>query len=192
MKRIVLIFLCVQCISLSGCRTSLDVSKAVAEKYQMSIQATVQISAIAGVSCDYKLECMTDANASTIEIIQPDSLAGIKATIESTSCRIQYEDIMIDSLMLPVPGMTPVDCFDQTIYSLRQEIPTQYSYEKRNETECLCLTYESEESGYVLIRTVWLNEDTMELLEGEYYLDGVLIMRMEVEEIIFTDPPAAE
>lgn len=192
MKKVIIIVLSIQCVFLSGCRTAMDASKAVAEAYQMPVTAVVQISAIAGVACDYQLSCTVGEDDSMVEIIKPDCLVGMKASIESDTCEIQYEDIVLDSLMLPLRGMTPVDCFDQTIYSLRKEVPLKYGYESRDGTDCLCLTFEREESGYQSVRTLWLKEDTLELMEGEYYLDGILVMRLKVMEMAFTGETAAE
>ncbi len=192
MKRFIVIFLCILCLFLTGCRTAMDASKKAAEHYQSPVQATIQVSAIAGIACDYQLKCEVDLETSTVEIIKPENLAGIKATIHSQSCRIEYEELALDSMMLPMKGMTPADCFDQTIYSLRNDIPVHYSYEKKNGEDCLCLTYEDEESGHKSTRIIWMQEKTLAMMEGEYYVDGILIMRMEVEELSFTETTAAE
>ena len=192
MKRIVLTAMLILVMALSGCKTAADASKNVLKQYQQKIEAVVQISALSGVSCDYQLSCVVELTESTVNIVEPESLKGLKATIDSNTCKIHYEDLILDSLMIPIRGMTPMDCFDQTINSLRCEVPESYGYEKRNEKESLCLTYRGESSGYECTKIIWLEEESLEILEGEYYLDGVLIMRMFVESIRFTDTPIAE
>ena len=137
MKRMVVLCFLMMCLSLFGCRTAADVSKKVCEQYQAPIEASVQIAALSGVACEFQLDCTVDAVESTTIIVKPESLAGLKAVIQSNTCSIQYEDLMLDSLMVPVRGMTPMDCFDQTIFSLRNEIPVSYGYEKKNGVDSL-------------------------------------------------------
>ena len=192
MKRIMTAFFLLLCISLCGCRTAMDVSKAVAEKYQTGIEALIQVSTLTGVPCDYRLQCVTSEKSTVTEILQPESIAGIKATVESETCRIEYTDLALDAMMLPIRGMTPADCFDQTVFSLRQEVPSQYSFEKQNEENCLCLTFSGETAGYRTTRIFWLKEKTLELLAGEYYLDDTLVMRMTVEAFAFTEHSTTE
>ena len=192
MKRGLIIVATVWILLLGECRTAFDVSESVAETYQTDIEATVRVSTLTGVPCDYRLHCVTNTTETATEILEPASVAGIKAIIESDTCRIEYEEILLDSMMLPVPGMTPADCFDQTIRGIRKEIPQRYSYEKRNEIECLCLTFSQEVAGYQATRVVWLDAKSLELLEGEYYLNHVMVMRMKVESFAFTNTSAVE
>ena len=186
MKRISIILACIFVLNLYGCRTAMDVSEAVAEKYQSEIEAEILVSTRTGVPCDYRLRCGVSAECSTVEILQPACIQGIKATIESDICRIEYEDVALDAMMLPIRGMTPADCFDQTVLGLRREIPIRYSYEKKNGKECLSLTFSAETVGYQITRILWLDAKSLDLLEGEYYLDNTLIMRMCVEAFAFT------
>ncbi len=192
MKRILAMTACLFVFLLSGCRTAMDVSQTVAEKYQSSIEATIKVSTLTGVPCDYQLRCVTEENNTIVEILQPESIAGIKATIESDTCRIEYKELALDAMMLPIRGMTPADCFDQTVFSLRREVPIRYSYEKRNGQDCLCLVFNGEAAGYRVTRSFWLTEKTLQLLEGEYYLNDTLVMRMKVEEFSFTEKSATE
>ena len=187
MKRCMILCLCIFCIMTTGCRTALDVSRNIAERYKTPLQATIHVSTVSGIACDYQLYCVVDNETSSVEIQKPESVAGIKATIHSQSCKIEYENLTLDSMMLNMRGMTPADCFDQTIYCLRNEVPIHYSYEDKGETACICLTFEDTESGYTVKRQVWLNEKSMEILEAEYYLNDVLVMRMYVEELSFTE-----
>ena len=187
MKKVILVMICLQCFLLSGCRTAMDASKAVAERYRSPLQAVIQVSALSGIPCDYQLECCVETETSTATIRKPESLEGIQAVIQSNTCGIRYEDLALDSMMLPVRGMTPADCFDQTLYALRWEVPEKYSYEKRNGTDCLCLLFDHEDDIYDRTRIFWLEADTLDLMEGEYYLDGTLVMRMKVETITFTE-----
>lgn len=192
MKRIGIAVVCLLCLFLYGCRTAMDVSKSVAEKYQTGIEALIEVSTLTGVPCDFQLQCVTNENSTVVEICQPESIAGIKATIESDTCRIEYADLALDTMMLPIRGMTPADCFDQTVFSLRKEVPVRYSFEKRNEENCLCLTFSGESGESQITRIFWLTEKTLELLAGEYYLNDTLVMRMTVEEFAFTESKAAE
>ena len=192
MKRMVVLCFLMMCLSLFGCRTAADVSKKICEQYQTPIEATIQVSALSGVACDFQLDCTVGKEESVVTIAKPESLAGLKAVIQSNMCSIQYEDLMLDSLMVPMRGMTPMDCFDQTIFILRNEIPVSYGYEKKNGKESLCLTFQGEVSGYAYTRVFWLEERSFKLLEGEYYLDGILVMRMSVEDITFTETSSAE
>lgn len=187
MKRTCVAGMCLLTLLLFGCRTALDVSKMTADLYQSGIEAVVKISTLTGVPGEYQLRCITGENSTTSEILKPDSIAGIKATIESDTCRIEYMDLALDAMMLPIRGMTPADCFDQTVFSLRYEVPLRYNYEKRNGKECLCLSFSEEISGYQVTKSFWLAENTLELLEGEYYLDDTLVMRMTVETFVFTE-----
>ena len=192
MKRMIIICFLMMCLSLFGCRTAADVSKKICEQYQTPIEATIQVSTLSGVACDFQLDCRVGKEESVVTIVKPESLAGLKAVIQSNTCSIQYEDLMLDSLMVPIRGMTPMDCFDQTIFSLRNEIPVSYVYEKKNGKESLCLTFQGEVSGYAYTRVFWLEERSFNLLEGEYYLDSILVMRMSVEDITFTETSSAE
>ena len=186
LKRISIMLACIFVLNLYGCRTAMDVSDTVAEKYQSEIEAEVLVSTRTGVPCDYRLRCTVGAENSVIEILQPVCIQGIKAAIESDTCRIEYEDVALDAMMLPIRGMTPADCFDQTVLSLRKDIPIRYSYEKKEGKDCLSLTFSEETAGYQITRILWLDAKSLDLLEGEYYLDNTLIMQMCVEVFAFT------
>lgn len=187
MKNVLISWLCLFCVFLFGCRNAMDISEEVSALYSAPLHTIVQITAITGIPCDYRIECLVDTETSTVEIIEPNSLAGLKATIESDGCKIEYEDIALDSLMISACGMTPADCLDQTVYSLRHRVPSKYSYEEHGGKECLSLTYEQQKDLYVITQVVWLEENTLALLAGDYYLDGTLVMQMTADECTFTE-----
>lgn len=188
MKKRVLCICCLLAVLLSGCRTAAEVTEGVAAQYENPVTAQVKITAICGVYAEYTLRCTCGGGTSTVELLEPQGLQGVKATIQSDACTIQYEGLELETLMPGVRGFTPVDAFDQSVYSLTRQVPSQYIYEERNGKKAVGLVYEGMADADTCSKTLWLAEDSLELLAGEYYLDGTLIMRLEVEQLEWAQP----
>lgn len=190
MKQKLLGMICLVALLLGGCKNAADASTGVAEKYQQPVSAQVRVTAISGVYAEYTLNCTCGEGMSTIELLQPESLCGLKATIDSETCTVQYEGLQLETLMPGVRGYTPVDAFDQMVYSLANEVPTQYEYTEQNGVKAIGLTYESTVGDYACSKMLWLAESSLDLLRAEFFLDGALVMRLEVQSIEWSQPAA--
>lgn len=132
----------------------------------------------AGFYGEYQLSCRREGGLSTVTVLQPQSIVGISAVLQDGDIKLQYEDIALDALLPEIAGYAPMDMLHGLLADLRGRVPTHYTLE----ADCLTLEYRSTQpDGKELLKLIFLHPETLDVLAGECYLEGDLIVALSME-----------
>lgn len=164
---------------LSACGKNAFDPQNVAQYYAAgSLQAEYTVTTHAGVYTEYKLSYRDGDGLANVTILQPDSVAGVSAVLQSGDAVIRYEDVSLDALLPEVRGYAPMDVLYCLLEDLRDGVPSSYALEK----DVVLLAYQGElPDGTETIKQVALDPETLDLLSAELFLDGSLILALQTE-----------
>lgn len=166
-------------ILLCGCGKQDFQPEQVCEYYaERAFSAQYTVTTHAGFYTAYQLSCDSRDGVSDVTILQPASVAGIHARLQNGDIKLQYEEISLDALLPEVPGYAPMDMLHGILEDLRSQFPENHS----RETDCLSLEYkEILSDGTETLKIIKLNPETLDLQTAECYLDGSLILALQIE-----------
>ena len=133
--------------------------------------------------CDY-----TPDGESTVEVLEPESIAGVKAVLSSSDWRIEYEDACLNAGPLGSEEVSPAACLPRLMNALRDGWLLEENQEDWNETPCLRLSVD--QSGLQdgkIVSTVWLRQEDGTPLRGEIAVDGEIILTADFTSFAFCD-----
>ena len=143
-----------------------------------SLRAEYTVTTHAGVFTEYKLSYRDEDGLANVTILQPDSVAGVSAVLQSGDAVIRYEDVSLDALLPEVRGYAPMDVLYCLLEDLRDGVPSSYALEK----DVVLLAYQGElPDGTETLKQVALDPETLDLLSAELFLDGSLILALQAE-----------
>ena len=167
-------------VGLLGCKQEKVTQEKIAEHYQEpSFCAEYTVVTHSGFYTEYRLSCTVQNHVSSVTILQPESVAGITATVQGNQAQLQYEDLSLDALLPEIPGYAPMDMLHQLLMDL--QTPPAFSGREQGR---VTLEYRSTApDGAELLKILVLNEETLEIQSAECYLDGSLILSLKMETI---------
>lgn len=118
---------------------------------------------------DYTLSLSGDGNRVEVEIIEPELLAGVKATAERGEAALSYDGVMLGAGALDEEGLTPVSALPVILDAMAD------GYVELLWTEGGYLTarlYAGEDS----VCTLWLNAETLVPSAAEIASDGCTVI----------------
>lgn len=178
---------------LSGCSDAgFDIGQ-VQEAYaqEAEITAEADITTHSGVLADYTISFMRRDGVSTVTLLAPESLAGISARTFEGRAEIEYEDVAVETLLPPISGFVPVDALAGVVNDLAGAVPVDYCAEELEGMSCIALTFETAADEYTGQKRVWLDSQSLAVLRAEFYLDGQMIMSMDVNNFAFSQQNSA-
>ncbi len=125
---------------------------------------------------------------STVEVLEPASIAGIKAVLSDSDWRIEYEDACLNAGPLSSEEISPASCLPRLMSALRDGWLLEENQEDWNETPCLRLTVD--QSGLQdgkIVSTLWLRQEDGTPLRGEIAVDGEMILTADFTSFVFYD-----
>ncbi len=178
MKKIFLVF--PMLILLTACGTSSFNPAAVAEHYgQTCVQGAYTVTTHEGFYTQYRLNSQTEGEQTVVTILEPASVAGIRAVLQAGQTRLQYEDASVDALLPQVEGYAPMD----VLYGIQQDLQGNIPVSACVENGTVTMDYqETLPDGIETRKQITLREEDFALLSAELYLDGDLILTLTMEE----------
>lgn len=125
---------------------------------------------------------------STVEVLEPESIAGIKAVLSDSDWQIAYEDVCLNAGTLSSEEISPAVCLPRLMNALRDGWLLEENQEEWNETPCLRLTVD--QSGLQdgkIVSTVWLRQEDGTPFRGEIAVDGEIILTADFTSFSFCD-----
>ena len=160
----------------------------------------------AAVSCDQEglaweaeLRCeYVPGGESTVEVLSPETIAGVKAVLNDTDWRLEYEGESLNAGTLGgEEEISPAACLPRLMSALRDGWLLEENQEAWNGVPCLRLTVDQTgvKDGKIL-STVWLSLETGAPVRGEIAVDGEILLTADFTSFSFCDtmspdPPAA-
>lgn len=162
------------------------------ESYQEMLGATME----AEVSCElgdtkmrYTIRCdYASDGTSTMEVLAPETVAGVKAVLNGTEMTLEYEDVCLNAGTLSNEEISPAACLPRFMSALRDGWLLEENEETWKEVPCLRLTVDQTglQEGKI-VSTLWLRLDDGKPLRGEISVEGELILTAEFTSFEFYD-----
>lgn len=137
----------------------------------------------AALKCDYVPDGET-----AVEVLAPETIAGVRAVMDDTGLRLEYEDLCLNAGVLSGQNISPMACLPRLMSALRDGWLLEENRETWNEVPCLRLTVDQsgEQDGKIL-STVWLQESDGTPLRGEIAVEDEIILTAEFTSFAFYD-----
>ena len=142
----------------------------------------------ASLRCDY-----VPGGESTVEVLAPESIAGVRAVLNDTDWRLEYEGDCLNAGTLSGEEISPAACLPRLMSALRDGWLLEENEEDWNGVPCLRLTVDQSgvKDGKIL-STLWLRQDGGTPLRGEIAVDGEIILTADFTNFRFCDTMTAE
>lgn len=130
---------------------------------------------------------------STVEVLEPSSIAGVKAVLDGGTWKLEYEDACLNAGVLGSEEISPAICLPRLMSALRDGWLLEENCEDWEGVPCLRITVD--QSGLQdgkIVSTVWLRQDGGTPLRGEIAVDGEIILTADFTSFAFYDTIAAE
>lgn len=182
-----MITLCLLTACGSGAET-VDVRAVYREMEGCTMEAVVTCDQ-AGAVWEATLSCTYDPEGeSTVEVLAPETIAGIRAVLEPEELRLEYEDTCLNAGPVSAQAISPAACLPRLMSALRDGWLLEENTETWNEVVCRRLTMDQTGSGgRKILSTVWLREEDGTPLRGEIAVDGEIILTAEFTSFAFCD-----
>ena len=137
----------------------------------------------AALRCDY-----VPGGESTVEVLSPETIAGVKARVDETDWKLEYEDVCLDAGALSAEAISPAACLPRLMNALRDGWLLEENEEDWNDVPCLRLTVDQSglQDGKILT-TLWLRRDDGTPLRGEIAVENEIILTAEFTSFQFYD-----
>ena len=181
------------CLLLSACSTeATETVDDLRGRYQEMTGCTMESTVIcdqAGMEWEAVLRCdYVPGDESTVEVLSPESIAGVRAVFSDTDWHLEYEDMVLNAGPLSQEQISPAECLPRLMQALRDGWLLEENKEAWNEIPCLRLSVEQTgANGNDIISTVWLRQDDGTPLRGEIAMDGENILTAEFTRFTFYD-----
>lgn len=150
----------------------------------------------AAVSCDQEglaweavLRCdYVPDGESTVEVLSPETIAGVKAILSEPDWRLEYEGDSLNAGTLSSEEISPAACLPRLMSALRDGWLLEENEEDWNGVSCLRLTVDQTgvKDGKIL-STLWLRQDGGTPVRGEIAVDGEIILTADFTSFSFYD-----
>ena len=159
--------------------TKKDPVSDIARSYSGDITCTYNVQAFSDPACDYTLAFSRVQGTDSAEVLAPESIAGIKATVEEGSAGISFEGKYLEALLPYYWGLSPVDCMS-AIFDCMASGPPQWCNTRGDVLVC---EYSLSSDNADIRRRVTLDKTTLALKSAEVELDGAVVMTVEVTSL---------
>lgn len=181
------------CLLLTACGgTGEERAEEIRTPYQEMAGCTME----AAVTCDQEgleweaaLHCeYVPGGESTVEVLEPESIAGVKAVLSDTDWYLEYEEESLNMGTLGSETVSPAACLPRLMNALREGWLLEENEEDWSGTPCLrlCLDQTGVQGGKI-VSTLWLRHDDGTPVRGEIAVDGEIILTAEFTSFSFYD-----
>ena len=142
----------------------------------------------AELRCDY-----VPGGESAVEVLSPETIAGVKALLNDTDWRLEYQGESLNAGTLSGEEISPAACLPRLMSALRDGWLLEENEETWNGVPCLRLTVD--QTGVKdgkLLSTLWLNLADGTPVRGEIAVDGEIILTADFTSFAFYDTMAGD
>ena len=167
----------------SSCAKSDPISK-LPGLYSGDITCTATVQALSEPACEYTVGFSRSGGTDTIEVLAPESVAGVKATVEQGSAGISYEGKYLETLLPYYWGASPIDLLSALFDCMRDGSPVWWNADGKY----ISAEYQMSSDNAEIRYKISLDKDSLALQRAEAELDGILIMVAEVQSLQLFEP----
>lgn len=173
---------------LTGCGGAAGAQRKIAEQNQKLAAAeelsfTVDVTAnLGGEVFDCTLACLAGAEETTVELLAPESVAGIRARVGADGVALEYEDLSLGVGTAGLDTVTPISAAPLLVLALRSGFLQRCWTERDGERELLVAqVYVNDDAAL----TLWYDGETLAPLHGEFSRDGTVLLRCEIRDFTY-------
>jgi len=188
-----MIALCLLLCSCGGKATGETAAETIRQPYLdmtgCSMEAEVSVGAGSEYAAEFTLRCeYLPEGSSEVEILAPESVAGIRASVSGEAMELLYEDIVLPMGTLSNERLSPAACLLQLMESLRSGWLLAENKETVGEADCLRLTLDQTGTeGNKIVSDLWLERESGVPVLGEISVDEEIILRARFTKFKFHD-----
>ena len=153
------------CAALAGCGG--QAAEEEAEELQLRYQTLRAAETEAELTCHYggevrtyTLRCSYTPEESAVEVLAPEELAGISASLSGEEQTVQYDGVLLDAGIYSGSEISPVWAVPSMLRAMGEGYPLESCRETLDGQDCLRVTFEMTGSGGAKrYYTVWLDEE---------------------------------
>ena len=182
------------CLLLVACGTERKESegKTALAKYRAMTGCVMEAEITGGTGTEdasaFTLRCeYVPEGQCTVEILAPETVAGIRAVIDSGEMTVQYEDLCLPAGTLSREQISPAACLPWLMDALRDGWLLEEGNEELGGEECVRVCVDETDDGASMEAALWLRKDDWSPLRGEIVVDGEIIVVAEFTNFQFYD-----
>ena len=176
------------CFTLAACSNRESTPENTAQEIQAEYEKAQSITMLLALTADYgdrvyeyKLKYTGSMDSGDLEVLEPESIAGMTIQISPEGTALSYEGVMLDTGAIAEDGLSPVDAVPLMLASWREG----YFSECRNETlfETDTVSAAVEISDTVSLKT-WFDKKSSLPLYAEISSSGYAVISCKFENVI--------
>ena len=113
---------------------------------------------------------------SEIEILAPEDIAGITATIQAGQSALVFDGVVLETGPLPGTGLTPVDLLPALMAAWQNGHMSALGEDVTEESNAFHLTYRSTVEGVAIEKHTWFKKQTYKPIKAEVLADGLCVL----------------
>lgn len=121
------------------------------------------------------------AQEGTLEITQPDTIAGLRANVSVSGGTLEFDGAVLDTGAVTKDGLSPAQCIPVLISQWQSGYISGCNFEKLGDSETLAVTTDI---SVAISERTWFDANTMLPIKAELYEDGVMVIDCRFENII--------
>lgn len=170
------------CLLLTACgrQKTLEAAEAIGKLYAELDSASMQVALeadfgdrVSAFSLQYQY---SSEGRSTVEILAPEEVRGVKAHIEAGQTELVFDGLILETGPLPGTGLTPVDALPVMLRTWGHGYVDSTGQETIEDNSCVRVVYKSTVAGTQIEHNVWFSADTYKPVKAEILSDGVRII----------------
>ena len=139
----------------------------------------------------YTMLCDYTPGSSTVNVLAPEELAGISATVAKGELTLSCEDVSMDAGSYSAAAISPVAALPKLMEAAAAGYVSQQSVEELEERSCLRLSCDLDgEEGDLY--TTWFDQETLLPLYSEISVDGVVVYQVAWSRFEVREPQGGE
>lgn len=182
------------CLLLSGCGGTEGGGSSAADTLRQSYRQMEECSMTAEVACGgteeqtaFTLQCRyVPGGKSTVEVLAPDTAAGIRATLEGERLELVYDGLVLPAGSLSSEDIAPASCLPRLMDALREGWLLEENEETLDGEKCvrLCLDQTGEKGGKI-VSVLWLRQADGTPVLGEISVEDTVILQARFTDFQF-------
>jgi len=179
------------CLLLTACGSKGEEPQNVRSRYQEMSGCTMEAVVTCeqdGAEWEAVLRCdYLPGEKSTVVVLEPEILAGVKATVQEDQWQLEYQDVILNAGTVSDETISPAICLPWLMSALRDGWLLEENQEVWNEVPCLRYAVDQAGEEGEIVSTLWIRQDDGTPLRGEISVEGENILTAEFTSFSFYD-----
>ncbi len=130
---------------------------------------------------EFKVKFTGNESEGTIEVLEPDEIAGLTAKIAEDGNSLIYDGVELSLGDLTANGVSPIECIPMMIDQWSEGYIQNAVTDKLNDSDTVAITFTISEDEYLV---TWFEADTNLPIRAELFFDNNMVICCEFENIV--------